>query len=41
MLEPVRVGGSRGVYMQGVVDTVRLVEDNREHLLACWRRIHG
>jgi hypothetical protein len=41
MLDPLRVGGSRGVQVQEVVDAVRLVEANREHLLACWRRIHG
>lgn len=40
-LLPLRVERSRGVPGPAAAEAVRLVEDNREHLLACWRRIHG
>lgn len=40
-LSPVRVQGIRGLADREAQEAVRLVVDHREHLLACWRRIHG
>ncbi len=40
-LSPVGVQRIRGLADHEALEAVRLVVDHREHLLACWRRIHG
>lgn len=40
-LIPVGVQRIRGLTDREALEAFRLVADHSEHLLACWRRIHG